>query len=50
MPTPTIQIGLRVPAPLYEQIKLAASKDDRTINGYMVTLLKRHVPANGKKA
>lgn len=53
MPEPTVQIGLRVPTELYERIKSAAQRDERTINGYMVKLLKQYIPAkelaNGKR-
>ena len=54
MPESTVQIGLRVPTELYERIKSAAHKDERTINGYMVKLLKQYIPAkvraNGKRS
>ena len=46
---PTDTLTLRVPISMKLRIEMLANKDNRSINSYVIKILKEHIEVNGVK-
>lgn len=50
MATPTVQVNIRIPADLHEELATFAAQDERSLTAVIVRAIRNHLISNGSGA